>query len=142
MKYSVVMALALFAFSSFAASEMKLKCEGHTLFKKRVCEIEVRVDTGISDSEGNLVGSGNIKCYERNGTIINQSSLRDFCYSGMANGNFLLEAQAETKPFEVPSLKATVKIDISSNSKKLNGLASYYNGSSFKEMTLKCEYLP
>lgn len=143
MKYHFTLFLVLFTTHAFGVAEMKLKCEGHTMFKKKVCEIEVSVNTESQDQNGNLQGQGSLKCYERGGTIINQSFLKSFCYtgSGDANGTFLLEAQTEIKPFEVPSMKASVTIDISASSKKMAGNANYYNGSVFKDMAIKCEYV-
>lgn len=133
----------LFTAKAFGVGEIRLKCEGHTMFKKKVCEINVSVDSDAQQqsSDGNLNGTGKLKCYERNGTILNESTLQNFCYTGNANGTFLLEAQTEIKPFEVPSMKASVTIDISTNSKKMSGNANYYNGSVFKDMPLKCEYI-
>lgn len=136
----LTLAFALLSMNSFAAATMNLVCEGHTAFNKKTCEINVKVDTESTNPEGNLSGIGDIKCYERSGNIIHQGALKEFCYSGMVNGAFFLEAQSEIKPHEVPAQKATVTINISSNTNKMGGVARYYNGSVFKKMAIKCEY--
>lgn len=140
MNYSVAFFFALFTFNSFGAALMNLSCEGHTAFRKKVCQIQVSVDPSTADADGNLFGTGTIKCNERGGKIINESKLNDFCYSGQVDGNFLLEARSEIKPFEVPAQKAMITIDISSSAKKVKGVANYFNGTVFKDMSIKCEY--
>lgn len=139
MKFWLVALFSVLAMNSFAET-MKLTCEGHTAFRRRTCEVQVNVDTQSSNSMGNMEGSGKIKCYDRQGEIIHEGSLTEFCYMGMPNGAFELEAQAPIRPFEVPAQKAIVKIDMSSNSKKVNATASYYSGTVFKEMPMKCEF--
>lgn len=136
--------LALISFSLFSlvalAENMKLSCEGHASLKKRSCEIVLSVDTDKPNIDGNLSGTGSIKCFERSGKVIHEGPLSEFCYIGLANGDFQLEAQSPVNPFEVPAQKATVSVDMSSNSKKSHGLARYFNGSVFKEMSLNCEF--
>ena len=136
--------LALLSFMLFSsvsmADQMKVSCEGHATFKKRICEVEVSVDTNTSGTDGNLQGSGRIKCYERDGKIIHEGSLSEFLYIGMPNGAFELDAQSPTNPYEVPVQKASVKIDMSSHSNKSTGIARFFNGSVFKEMSIDCEF--